>query len=381
MAYLASGHYRQPLAFSDEQLAEAAARVDRIRNYLRDAPGGEPDEFLADRRQAFLDALADDFNTPQAFAVLFEIVAEGNKRELPGARGSLEELLPLLGLDSLLAAEEAAPAEAEDLLAQRAGGEGGQGLRSRRLDPRPARRDGLGGPRRGRRRQARPATLAVADASVIYGRRPVAEAERGRRRVHKVWRAPDTPAEELERLCGSPDHQGVVAEVDPYPYADPDSLFDADDGQGLIVALDQIQDPHNLGAVCRAAEVAGAAGVVIPERRAASVTAAACKASAGAVEHLPVARVRNLADWLAEAKTAEAWIYGADAEPSGATPTSSGPGAPSSCSAPRARASGSGWQRPATSWCRFRSPASVGSLNASVAAAVILFEARRQRGG
>jgi cysteinyl-tRNA synthetase len=119
VAYLASGHYRQPLAFSDEQLTEAAARVDRIRNYLRDAPAGEPDEFLADRRRAFLDALADDFNTPQAFAVLFEIVAEGNRRELPGAREVLEELLPLLGLDSLLAEEEAAPAEAEDLLARR----------------------------------------------------------------------------------------------------------------------------------------------------------------------------------------------------------------------------------------------------------------------
>jgi cysteinyl-tRNA synthetase len=119
VAYLASGHYRQPLAFSDEQLTEAAARVDRIRNYLRDAPGGDPDPFLADRRQAFLDALADDFNTPQAFAVLFEIVAEGNRRELPGARQVLTELLPLLGLDSLLAEEEAVPAEAEELLAER----------------------------------------------------------------------------------------------------------------------------------------------------------------------------------------------------------------------------------------------------------------------
>jgi cysteinyl-tRNA synthetase len=119
VAYLVSGHYRQPLAFSDEQLAEAAARVDRIRNYLRDAPGGEPDPFLVDRRQAFLDALADDFKTPQAFAVLFEIVAEGNRRELAGARGVLEELLPLLGLDSLLGEEEAAPAEAEELLNQR----------------------------------------------------------------------------------------------------------------------------------------------------------------------------------------------------------------------------------------------------------------------
>jgi cysteinyl-tRNA synthetase len=119
VAYLGSGHYRQPLAFSDEQLKEAASRVDRIRNYLRDAPTGEPDEFLAEKRQAFLDALADDFNTPQAFAVLFEIVAEGNRRKLSGAREVLTELLPLLGLDSLLTEEEAAPAEAQRLLAER----------------------------------------------------------------------------------------------------------------------------------------------------------------------------------------------------------------------------------------------------------------------
>jgi cysteinyl-tRNA synthetase len=119
VAYLISGHYRQPLAFSDEQLREAAARVERIRNYLRDAPSGEADEFLADRRQAFLDALSDDFNTPQAFAVLFEIVAEGNRRELPGAREVLTELLPLLGLDSLIDEEEEAPAEAQALLEER----------------------------------------------------------------------------------------------------------------------------------------------------------------------------------------------------------------------------------------------------------------------
>src|SRR5215207_5664906 len=120
------------------------------------------------------------------------------------------------------------------------------------------------------------------DRERIYGRRPVAEAERGRRRVHRVWRAPKTPPIELERLCGSPDHQGVVAEVDPYPYADPRAPLRAEDA--LVVVLDQVQDPHNLGAVCRAAEVAGATGVVIPERRAASVTASTCKASAGAVE-------------------------------------------------------------------------------------------------
>jgi len=150
----------------------------------------------------------------------------------------------------------------------------------------------------------------------IYGRNPVREARRGRRRVHRVWTSDDTTAEELARLAGSPDHQGIVAEVDPYPYADAAALLAEPDS--LVVALDQVQDPRNLGAVCRSAEAAGAAGVVICERRAAAVTAAACKASAGAVEHLPVARVRNLSDWIAAAKEAGAWVYGAD----GAAPTS-----------------------------------------------------------
>ncbi len=119
VAFLASGHYRQPLAFSDELLEESKARVAGIRNYARDAPGGDPDPFVAERTEVFLDALADDFNTPRAFAALAEIVAEGNRRELPGARGALEELLPLLGLDSLLAEEEGAGPEAERLLAER----------------------------------------------------------------------------------------------------------------------------------------------------------------------------------------------------------------------------------------------------------------------
>jgi 23S rRNA (guanosine2251-2'-O)-methyltransferase len=152
----------------------------------------------------------------------------------------------------------------------------------------------------------------VADGQIIYGRRPVEEAERGKRAVRRVWRAPESSAEELEGLCGSPDHQGVVAEVDPYPYADPNELLRRPDA--LIVALDQVQDPRNLGAICRSAEFAGAAGVVIPERRSAEVTAVVCKASAGAVEHLEIARVRNLADWLGEARSADFWIWGADAE-------------------------------------------------------------------
>ncbi len=130
--------------------------------------------------------------------------------------------------------------------------------------------------------------------------------------MHRVLTADDVPAEELTRLAGSPDHQGIVAEVDPYPYADPGSLLA--DERALVIALDQVQDPRNLGAICRSAEAGGASGVVICERRAAQITAAACKASAGAVEHLPVARVRNLADWLRDSKAGGAWVYGAAAE-------------------------------------------------------------------
>lgn len=211
----------------------------------------------------------------------------------------------------------------------------------------------------------------------IYGRRPVAESERGRRRVHRVWRSPETAAEELERLCGSPDHQGVVAEVDPYPYADPASLLASP--SALVLALDRVQDPRNLGAICRSAEVAGASGVVIPQRHSAGVTAAACKASAGAVEHLPVARVRNLADWLAEAKGTGAWVYGADAGAEATYESLDYEGRavlalggeekglrPRVASACDALVSIPGRGR-------------VASLNVSAAAAVLLFEAARRR--
>jgi len=158
---------------------------------------------------------------------------------------------------------------------------------------------------------------------ILYGRNPVREALRGPRKVERVWatagaaRAEWLPAEgverveagELERLCGASEHQGVCAETGQYPYADARRLLEG--GDALVLCLDEIQDPHNLGAVCRVAESAGAAGVVIPTRRAAEVTPAACKASAGAVEHLAVARVPNLANWLAETKETGAWVYGA----------------------------------------------------------------------
>jgi 23S rRNA (guanosine2251-2'-O)-methyltransferase len=160
---------------------------------------------------------------------------------------------------------------------------------------------------------------------IVYGRNAVREALRGRRKVARVWadrnaaREPwlegveveQVDAGALESLCGSQDHQGVCADAGDYPYVGADTLLAADDA--LVLVLDEVQDPRNLGAVARVAETAGAAGLVIPERRSAQVTPVVCKTSAGAVEHLPIARVRNVADYLSSARDAGAWIYGADA--------------------------------------------------------------------
>jgi cysteinyl-tRNA synthetase len=122
LAYLISGHYRQPLEFSEDALDQAAARVERIRNFALELPadgGTEKDEFVATCRVEFLGALADDFNTPRALAALFELIAEGNRRPLSGARPALEQMLHLLGLELLLEPVEAADPEAERLMAER----------------------------------------------------------------------------------------------------------------------------------------------------------------------------------------------------------------------------------------------------------------------
>lgn len=160
---------------------------------------------------------------------------------------------------------------------------------------------------------------------IIYGRNAVREALRADRRpIRDIWvtesapsglresQASDVsvhPADEIAARCGSDDHQGVCADAGAYPYADPGELLAAP--EPLIVVLDQVQDPRNLGAVCRSAEAVGATGVVIPERRSAQITPVAVKASAGATEWIPVARVRNVADFLGEAKQAGSWCYGA----------------------------------------------------------------------
>ena len=190
-----------------------------------------------------------------------------------------------------------------------------------------------GRPRPARGGRAGPALEAGASDGpmVLYGRNAVHEALRaGRRAVSEVWATASTAREPwlrdvavriadvraIAERAGTDAHQGVCATAAPYPYVDPLDLLEAD--SPLLVALDEVQDPQNLGAVCRTAECAGATGVVIPARRSAEVTPAVCKASAGAVEYLRIARVRNLADFLAEAKTGGCWCYGAAAE--GAVP-------------------------------------------------------------
>lgn len=163
-------------------------------------------------------------------------------------------------------------------------------------------------------------------ADVLYGRNAVHEALRaGRRGVRDVWatraaarepwlqrvRVREASAEQIAVRAASDGHQGVCAEAEPYPYSGTAEILARPDG--LVVALDEIQDVQNLGAIARTAECAGAAGLVICERRAAHVTPAAVKASAGATEHLRIARAKNLADFLGTAKEAGFWCYGAAA--------------------------------------------------------------------
>ena len=163
---------------------------------------------------------------------------------------------------------------------------------------------------------------------LVYGRNAVREALRGRRAVLELWvgrRAASTlewldegprprvrRERELTEAAGSPDHQGIVAWCEPYPYADAWELASLE--RPLLCCLDQVTDPRNLGAVVRSAAGAAATGVVLPAHGAAVVTAAVCRASAGAVEHLPVAVVPNLARYVGDVKGERLWAYAAAAD-------------------------------------------------------------------
>jgi 23S rRNA (guanosine2251-2'-O)-methyltransferase len=230
----------------------------------------------------------------------------------------------------------------------------------------------------------------------VYGRRAVREALRGPREVLELWvteRALKTEPwlpepgpgvrhqakaeRDLTEAAGTRDHQGVLAFCEPYRYADAYELAGAE--RPLLACLDQVTDPRNLGAVCRAAEGAGATGVVLPAHGAARVTPAVCRASAGAVEHLPVAVVTNLARYLAEVKGARLWVFAA--VPDGATEMWD-----ASLSGGLALvlgAEGKGLRPLVRRTCddavRIPLEGRAESLNVSVAAALLLYEARRQR--
>jgi 23S rRNA (guanosine2251-2'-O)-methyltransferase len=233
-------------------------------------------------------------------------------------------------------------------------------------------------------------------SDLVYGRRPLRELLRGQREVRELWATDralaaepwireDSPGRvqvkldrELTEAAGTRDHQGVVAFCEPYQYADAYTLAGVE--RPLLVCLDQVTDPRNLGAVCRAVDGAGATGVVLPSHGSARVTPAVSHASAGAVEHVKVAVVTNLARYLNEVKGPDLWVYAAEAG-GGSTPMwqadlSSGValvlGAEGRGLRPLVR-------RACDAAVSIPLAGRVESLNVSVAAAVLLYEATRQR--
>jgi 23S rRNA (guanosine2251-2'-O)-methyltransferase len=158
----------------------------------------------------------------------------------------------------------------------------------------------------------------------VYGRHPVREALRGQRRVLRVWgtdaalrdvdpghgvEVRETSPADLVELVGTADHQGIVAETEGFPYCEIDDLLRGE--SPVVLCLDQITDPHNLGSIARVCEASGCSGLLIPAHGSVSVTAAACKASAGALEHVRVARCTNLADTIDRVKGNDLWAYAA----------------------------------------------------------------------
>jgi 23S rRNA (guanosine2251-2'-O)-methyltransferase len=183
------------------------------------------------------------------------------------------------------------------------------------------------------------------------------------------------PRAAIDRLAGTSAHQGVVAMGAARKYAEFEQVASSD----MLVVLDGVEDPHNLGAIVRTAHAAGAGAIMIPERRAASVTDVVAKAAAGAIEHLPIVRVTNINRTLEELKERGFWIYGLDergeqsyAEIEYASPTVLVLGG-----------EGKGLHEQVRQHCdvlvRIPMAGKIGSLNVSVAAGVVLFEWKRRR--
>lgn len=243
-----------------------------------------------------------------------------------------------------------------------------------------------------------------ADDQYVAGKHPVLEALKAGRPLNKIWvseqaqRSHIAPILEeakargvvvqqadkrkLDQLVPGVPHQGVVAQAAAVSYAEVEELLERAAAQGeppLLVLLDEVEDPHNLGSVLRTAECTGVHGVIVPKRRSAGLTAAVAKTSAGAVEYVPVARVANLAQTMDKLKEAGVWIAGAagDADSDVYHANLAGP------LAIVIGNEGRGLSRLVRERCDFLISlpmyGRINSLNASVAAGVILYEAVRQR--
>ena len=229
---------------------------------------------------------------------------------------------------------------------------------------------------------------------LVYGRNAVRELYRGQREVLEAWvteRAaaqipwldagprPHVKAERaLSEAAGTRDHQGVVAWCEPFRYADAYELAAVQ--SPLLACLDQVTDPHNLGAVARSAEGAGATGIVLPAHGSARVTPAVCRASAGAVEHVPVAVVPNLARYLSDVKGPELWAYAADSGGSLSMWDADLAGGVALVLGAEGKGVRPLVRRTCDAVVSIPLTGRVDSLNVSVAAALLLYEARRQRG-
>jgi 23S rRNA (guanosine2251-2'-O)-methyltransferase len=233
---------------------------------------------------------------------------------------------------------------------------------------------------------------------LVYGRRPVREVVRaGKRQILELLATERALAAEawlrevkgvrlqvaresrLNDAAGTREHQGVVAFCEPYRYADAYELVAGE--RPLVVCLDQVTDPHNLGAVCRSAEGAGADGVVVLEHRSARVTAAVSRASAGAVEHVPVAVVANLATYLGQVKRDDLWVWAASGDAKTPVWSADFMGGTILVFGAEGRGLRPGVRRACDEAFAIPLAGQVESLNVSVSAGIALFEAARQRRG
>ena len=193
----------------------------------------------------------------------------------------------------------------------------------------------------------------------------------------------ETDRRKLDQMSATGAHQGIIAMVAAHSYATVDDILALARERGeapLIVICDELSDPHNLGAIIRTAECAGAHGVIIPKRRSVGLTAVVGKASAGALEYMPVARVSNVTAAIKELKAQGVWVFGTAAN--GATPLTG-----ADLKGPAAIVignEGEGMSRLVAESCDFKvsipMKGKISSLNASAAAAILLYEAVRQRG-